>query len=80
MEKILTDKGIKTVIITGTVANGAVLYTATGASIRDFKTIVPVDGMSADNAYAEQYTAWHLLNSPGTRKNAVLTKVSLIKF
>jgi nicotinamidase-related amidase len=80
LEKILTDKGIKSVIVTGTVAHGAVLYTATGASIRDFKVIVPVDCMSADTAYAEQYTAWHLLNSPGTKKNSIITKVSLMKF
>lgn len=78
LEKILTDNGIKTVIIAGTVAHGAVLYTATGASLRGLQVIVPVDGMSADNIYAEQYTAWHLLNSPGTRRNSTITKFSLI--
>jgi len=78
LEKILTDNGIKTVIIVGTMAHGAVLYTATGAAVRNLQVIVPVDGMSADNPFAEQYTAWHLLNSPGTRRNSTITKFSLI--
>lgn len=79
LEKILKDKGIKTVIICGTAANGAVLHTATGAAMRGFQVIVPVDLMSAD-LYAEQYTAWHLINAPGSRRQTTLTKTGLIKF
>jgi len=48
---------VKTVVVVGAAANGAVLYTASPAVMRSFKVIVPVDGISADNAYAEQYTA-----------------------
>ena len=73
LEKILKDKGIKTVIISGTVAHGAVLHTATGASIRGFQVIIPVDGMSSVEPYAEQYTAWHMVNAPGTRARTTLT-------
>lgn len=80
LEKILQKRGIKTVIITGYAANGAVLHTATGAAIRGYNVIVPVDGMSADNPYAEQYTAWHMLNSPGTRNRATLTQANMISF
>lgn len=80
LEEILKEKGIKTVIVTGYAANGAVLHTATSAAFRGFNVIVPVDCMSADNPYAEQYTAWHMLNAPGTRNRAVLTKVSIISF
>ena len=47
LEKILHDKGIKTVIAVGTSSNGAVLFTAAGAVFRDMKAIVPVDGMSS---------------------------------
>lgn len=78
LEKILKEKGIETVIIAGTAAEGAVLHTATGASMRGFKVIVPIDGMSSATLYAEQYTAWHLLNAPGTRLNATLTRFDLI--
>ncbi|WML33373.1 cysteine hydrolase [Clostridium sp. OS1-26] len=80
LEKILQKKGIKTVIVTGYAANGAVLHTATAAAFRDYNVIVPVDGMSANDPYAEQYTAWHMLNSPGTRGRVTLTKSNLISF
>jgi nicotinamidase-related amidase len=80
LEKILQEKGIKTVIVTGYAANGAVLHTATSAAFRGFNVIIPVDCMSADNPYAEQYTAWHMLNSPGTKNRVTLTKVNLISF
>ena len=80
LEEILKDKGIKSVIITGYAANGAVLHTATSAAFRGYNVIIPVDGMSANNPYAEQYTAWHMINSPGTKNRAVLTKVNLINF
>jgi nicotinamidase-related amidase len=80
LEIILQDQGIKTVLVTGYAANGAVLHTATSAAFRGYNVIVPVDCMSAVNPYAEQYTAWHMLNSPGTRNRAALTKVNRISF
>jgi len=80
LEEILRAKGIKTVIIAGTTAEGAVLHTATGASMRGFKVIVPIDGMSAGIIYAEQYTAWHLLNAPGSRQSTILTRFDMIEF
>lgn len=80
LEKILKEKGIKTVIIVGTAAHGAVLHTATGASTRGMQVIIPVDGMSAIEPYAEQYTAWHMLNAPGTRARATLTTFGMMKF
>jgi len=79
LEKILADRRIKTVVIVGTMAHGAVLHTAAGAAMRGIEVVVPVDGMSSDTAYAEQYTAWHLINSPGTRRSSKLTKFSLIE-
>jgi nicotinamidase-related amidase len=79
LEKILMDKGIKTVIVTGTAAHGAVLYTASGAAFRGMQVILPVDGMSAENTYSEQYTAWHLANAPRVSSKVILTKIDLIK-
>ncbi|GFZ32327.1 isochorismatase [Clostridium zeae] len=80
LERMLHEEGIKTVIVTGYAANGAVLHTATSAAFRGYNVIVPVDCTSANNPYAEQYTAWHMLNSPGTRNKAILTKVDLMNF
>ena len=40
LEKIIREKGVTTVIVTGTAAHGAVLYTASGAALRGFKVLV----------------------------------------
>jgi nicotinamidase-related amidase len=80
LEDILRAARIETVIVVGTSAHGAVLHTATGAALRGFKVIVPVDGMSASEAYAEQYTSWHLANGPGTRRHTILTCIDLLRF
>jgi nicotinamidase-related amidase len=80
LEAILKDKGIETVIVAGTAANGAVLYTASGAALRGMRVIVPVDGMSSEPAYPEQYTAWHLANAPVVSGRTTLTQFDMIKF
>ena len=80
LESLLKKKGIKTVIVAGVAANGAVLYTASGAATRDMKVIVALDGVSADSAYAEQYTAWHLVNAPRIGSSVTLTTIDAIKF
>jgi nicotinamidase-related amidase len=80
LDTILHQHKIETVIIVGTTAEGAVLHTATAAAVRGFKVVVPIDGMSAAALYAEQYTAWHLLNAPGTKGKASLSKFEMIGF
>jgi nicotinamidase-related amidase len=80
LEKILTDKGIKTVIVTGTAANGAVLYTASGAAMRGLNAIIPVDGLSSSDPYAEQLTVWQLSNGPGFGAQVTVTRSDMIKF
>jgi len=80
LEKILKERNVKTVIITGTSAHGAVLYTASGAALRGIKVIVPVDGMSAESLYPEQYTAWNLANAPVISIQVTLSRTDMIKF
>ena len=80
LENILKERGIKTVIVTGTAAHGAVLYTASEAAFRGMQVIVPVDGMSAESTYAEQYVAWNMVNAPRVSTQSVLTKIDMIKF
>ena len=78
--QILKDKHVTTLLLVGTSANGAVLFTAGGAAQLDYKVIVPVDGMPADGAYQEQFAAWDIANGPTVREHATLTKIDLIKF
>lgn len=80
LDKILKDKGITTVIVTGTAANGAVLQTAVGAVGRGFNVIVPVDGLSAVEAYAELATVYTFSNAPALSVKATLTRSGMIKF
>jgi len=80
LEKILKDKGIATVIVTGTASNGAVLYTASEAAFRGMNVIIPVDGLSAQDAYADLSTVWTFTNAPSVSPKTTLTKSEMIKF
>src|SRR5215472_4172156 len=82
LDQGLKEKGIKTVIVTGTSAQGAVGGTTNGATQRGYKAVVPVDGMSAEDAYNEQYAAWHIYKGGPANvvNNATLTRSDLIKF
>jgi nicotinamidase-related amidase len=80
LEKILKDKGITTVIVVGTASNGAVLYTGSGAAFRGLNVIVPVDGLSAVDAYADYSTVFTFMNAPLLSAKTTLTKSDMIKF
>ena len=82
LDEGLKEKGIRTVILTGTSAQVAVGGTANGAVQHGYKPVVPVDGMSSEDAYNEQYAAWHIYKggSQALVKNATLTRSDLIKF
>jgi nicotinamidase-related amidase len=80
LEKILKDKGIKTVIAVGTSANGAVLFTASGAALRGMDVIVPVDGMSSVSPYSDLTTAFTFADAPLVSKKVTLTKLDMVKF
>ncbi len=82
LDQMLKDKGIRTVIVTGTSAQGAVCGTTNGAAQRGYKAVVPVDGMSAEDAFNELYAVWHIakggpVNLTG---NATVTRSDLIRF
>lgn len=80
LDKILKDKGIKTVIAVGTSSNGAVLYTASEAAFRGMNVIIPVDGMSAADPIAEYATVLDAMTAPGLSAKATLTRSDMIKF
>ena len=82
LEQVLKDKGIRTVIIAGTSAQGAVAGSAQGATERGFKAIVPVDGMASEEAFNELYAAWHLAKGGpvALTENVTVTRGDLIKY
>lgn len=45
-----------------------------------FKVIVPVDAVSGDTTYIEQYVVWHLVNAPIISNSVTLTRIDDVKF
>jgi len=80
LEKILKDKGIKTVIAVGTSSNGAVLFTAAGAAFRGMNVVVPVDGMTSVDAIAEYATVLDFQTAALVSNKTTLTRSDMIKF
>jgi nicotinamidase-related amidase len=80
LEQILKDKGIQTVIVVGTSAEGLVIYTGGGAALRGLNVVIPVDGMASVEAFAEQYAAWHMTHAPIISPKVTLTRTGMIKF
>jgi nicotinamidase-related amidase len=80
LDKMLKERGIKTVVAIGTQAHTSVLHTGAAAALRGYKVIVPVDGMSGDDAWPEAYTAWHLANAARIGPQVTLTRMDMIKF
>ena len=81
LETALKTRGIRTVIVTGTMAHGAVLYTASAAALHGFKVVVPADGMSSKDPFGELSAAWILANAPASvTRNVTLTRSGMIKF
>jgi nicotinamidase-related amidase len=82
LEERLKAHGIKTVIITGATAQGVVIGTGSGAAQRGFKVIVPVDAMSSDDSYMEQYAAFHMSKGAPAiiTDETTLTRTQMIQF
>jgi len=78
LQKLLKDKGIKTLIPVGVSSHNGVLFTSVMASLRGFNVVVPVDGMAGNNAYEDQATDYILTNS--IVYHVTLTSTDRIKF
>ena len=82
LDERLKARGIKTVIVCGTSAQGVVIGTGSGSAQRGYKVIVPVDCMSSDDPYMEQYAAWHMFKGGPAivTEQTTLTRSDMIKF
>jgi len=82
LEEKLKARGIKTVVICGTSFQGVGIGAASGAAQRGYKVIVPVDCLSSEDIYMEQYSAWHIFQGgPGVvTRNSTLTRSTMVKF
>ena len=82
LEERLKARGIKTVIVCGTSAQGVVIGTGSGSAQRGYKVIVSVDCMSSEDPYMEQYAAWHMFKGGPViiTSQTTLTRSDMIKF
>jgi nicotinamidase-related amidase len=80
LDELLKQKGIKTVIVVGVAATGAILSTGSGAALRGYNVVVPVDGISDGDTYKEQYVTFQLPNGPTYGQRVTVTKVNMMKF
>ena len=82
LDERLKANGVKTVIVCGTSAQGVGVGTGSGSAQRGYKVIYPVDCVSAEDSYMEQYAAWHMFKGgPAivTRATTV-TRANMIQF
>jgi len=56
----LKARGIKTVIVCGTSFQGVGIGTGGGAAQRGYKVVIPIDCLSSEDPYMEQYATYHL--------------------
>ena len=82
LEDKLKARGIKTVIVCGTSFQGVGIGTGSGAAQRGYKVIVPVDCLSSEDPYMEQYSAWHFFKGgpAAVTRNSTLTRSTMVKF
>jgi len=66
LDELLRGRGIRTVVMVGTAANGAVLYTSFGATLRGYTVVVAEDGISSTTDFQTLYVRYQLLNQPGS--------------
>jgi nicotinamidase-related amidase len=82
LEEKLKGRGIKTVVVCGTSFQGVGVGTGTEAAQRGYKVIVPIDCLSSEDPYMEQYSAWHFFKGgPAVvTSNSTLTRSTMVKF
>lgn len=68
--------------ICGTSAQGVVIGTGSGSAQRGYKVVVPVDCMSSEDPFNEEYAAWHMYRGgPAVvTSNTTLTRSTMVKF
>src|SRR5580692_1688311 len=82
LEEKLKARGIKTVIVCGTSFQGVGIGTGGGAAQRGYKVVIPIDCLSSEDTYMEQYAAFHLFKGgpAGVTSQVTVTRTSMMKF
>lgn len=80
LDERLQQRGIKTVILCGTSAQGVGIGTGAAAAQRGYRVIYPIDCLPSESAFREAYAAWHMAGGgpPVTTKRVTVTRASMI--
>jgi nicotinamidase-related amidase len=86
LDKILKDKGITTLLLTGWKVSGSVTYTSVGATARGYTVVVPVDASLATTDYETTIGIFQILtqfdanatNEPLKAKASTLSRTDMI--
>jgi nicotinamidase-related amidase len=80
LDVVLKAKGIKTLLITGTSSNNAVLLTSIDAALHGYSVVVPIDCMASNDAYFDQYVVVVLSGTLGVSEHVTLTRSDMVTF
>ncbi len=82
LQPMLKEKNVKTLVITGSATNNAVLYTATTAArIYKYNIVIPMDGVNADRQYEQEYSMHQFTVLPSNaNKLFQFTNLGMITF
>jgi len=82
LQTLLKEKGAKTLVITGSSTNSAVLYTATTAArMFRYNIVIPMDGVNASGKYEQEYSMHQFTVMPSdANKQFQFTNLGMIAF
>lgn len=89
LENLLKQRNVSTLVIVGSAANGAVMYSAFHANTKGFTVVVATDGISSPVLINTELAKYQLLNQPGfinsnntplADKRVTLSRSDLIDF
>jgi nicotinamidase-related amidase len=82
LQEFLEKKGAKTLVVTGSSTNAAVLYTATTAArMHRYNIVIPIDGVNAGTAYEQEYSLHQFTVLPSkANKLFRFSRLSMIAF
>jgi nicotinamidase-related amidase len=79
LESFLKEKKVETVIVCGTTAAGATLFSGTAAAQSGLNVVLPVDCNPGSSQFEELAAVYVLTTAPGSAARTTPTRLSMIK-
>jgi nicotinamidase-related amidase len=82
LQSFLSEKGVKNLVVVGSLTNVAVLYTSSAAArVYGYEVVLPLDGANAHSKYEHEYAIHQFTILPrDTNKKFHFTSLSKIRF